>query len=118
MIITKSFETSGGQKVEVTGQLVEYNQGDECVKIEFDFNVIGFGSQGGSVARSQFNRNGVDYVGVVGKLPLTQDQMDIVDEMRQELTIAKDNHPLTLAQEEYGTYEDAEQKHSWMKNTY
>jgi hypothetical protein len=118
MIITRSFETAGGHKVEITGELVEYNEGDGHVKIELDFVVDGFGSQGGRISRSHFSNNGVDYVGRVGKLPLTQGQMDIVDEMMRELMAARDNHPLTLAKDDYGTYEDVEKKHSWISKTY
>ena len=115
MIITRNFATAGGHKVEVTGRLVECN---DYVKYEIDVIVEGFGSQGGTETRTQFRKNGIDYVAVIGQLPLTQDQLDIITDVRGELMAARDAHPLMADRKYYGTYEEVEMIHPWMKGTY
>jgi hypothetical protein len=113
--VTEKFETASGHKVTVTGKLVELTK---SVKYEIDVNVEGFGSQGGTPTRTTFSKNGIDYVAIVGQLPLTKDQLDIIDGIRAKLMIAKEQHPLMADKEMYGTYEEVEIKHPWMKGTY
>lgn len=110
MAITKSFETATGRKVEVKGQL------SASGKIEIDVIVEGFGSQGGTPSLQKFNNNGVEYAAVVGKLPLTQDQLNIVHEVRRELMQEKD---IVFAdQKQYGTYDEVVINNPWMRGTY
>jgi hypothetical protein len=115
MEIIRNFKTAGGHKVTVTGKLIEQN---ENVEYEMDVVVSGFGSQGGTPARTTFSKNGIDYVAIVGKLPLTREQLSIIDKIRCELMTARDKHPLMIDKTQYGTYEEVEINHPWMKNTY
>lgn len=111
MEITRNFETAGGHKVEVFGQL------STSGKYEIDIVVEGFGSQGGTPALTQFSKDDIDYVAMVGKLPLTRDQLNIVNEVRRELMEARD--VVLPDQKQYGTYDEVEILHSWwMKGTY
>lgn len=109
-MITRNFETAGGHKVEVKGQLAASG------KIEIDIIVEGFGSQGGTPALGTFTHNDTEYAAVVGKLPLTQDQLNIIHVVRRELMQEKD---IVLAdQKQYGTYDEVEINNPWMRGTY
>lgn len=110
MNISKSFETATGRKVEVKGQLLASG------KYEIEIIVKGVGNQGGTPSLTKFSKNGIDYVAIVGKLPLTQSQLDIINAARAELMEAK--NALLTDQTQYGVYEEVEINNPWMRKTY
>ena len=135
--ITKSFKTSGGHTINVIGKFIEQEEYtypslgltemQDVFKVELEIVVEGHGSQGGNIKPYRFSKNGINYTHIVGKLPLTVDQMAIVDSVRSEIEAIKNNNPVIIAIREQnvrdkaefgeiGTYEDVQHIHSsWME---
>lgn len=137
--ITKSFQAVG-HTVNVTGKFIEQEEYtypsldltemQDVYKTTLDIVVEGVGSQGSNIQPRRFSKNGIDYTHIVGRLPLTAEQMEIINSVKAEIEAIKNSHPVIIARREQneldremyegkvGSYEDVERKHSWMSGTY
>ena len=91
---TATWKTITGKEVTVTAKLITEEvvdlDGDKvtikCCKKRLDVHVEGVGSQGGAINTiTSMIVNGVKIVATVGKLGLTQDQVEIIRNLEKEI---------------------------------
>jgi glutamate dehydrogenase/leucine dehydrogenase len=104
MKLTHNWETQSGLKVTATCELVlsetsfadGWNVEVDVCKQNFNVTVKGMGSVGTYINRSSQEMGGVVYPATCGKLVISQENLDAIDEMITEI----ESHPSWIAKEE------------------